>query len=84
MNEAMMEQEDRLGASLTVLERRWDAMTSTLRELKERVAGQEGQIADLEQQLARQQENQEVLEREKAEVIARIEGLLTRFEELGA
>lgn len=79
-----MDQDDKLSASLTVLERRWEAMTGVARELREQIANQERQIADLEAQALQFQDRQASLEQEKATVIARIEGLLARFDELGS
>ncbi len=84
MNGSMIDHEDKLSASMTVLERRWEEVSTTVRDLREQIASKDEQIADLETQLQQQTEIQESLNREKAEIIARIEGLLARFEELGS
>ncbi|MBF0438645.1 MAG: hypothetical protein HQL93_05930 [Magnetococcales bacterium] len=80
----MMDQEDKLSTSMGVLERRWDELAGIIRSLRERVAKQETQISEMETQLLEQQERQDGLEKEKAAVIARIEGLLARFEDVSA
>ncbi|MBF0125900.1 MAG: hypothetical protein HQM02_01695 [Magnetococcales bacterium] len=82
MNDSMMDHDDKLSASLTVLERKWDGMAGNLHSLREQVARQTTLISELETQVLQQQERQESLEKEKAAVIARIEALLARFEEL--
>lgn len=79
-----MEHENKLSASLAVLERRWDDMAGTIRDLREQLAHARKQISDLETQSLEQQEQIDALEKEKAGVIARIEGLVARYEESGS
>ncbi|MBF0191876.1 MAG: hypothetical protein HQL99_12170 [Magnetococcales bacterium] len=83
-----MDRDDKLAVSLSDLEHRWKEMARTIREQREQIAGlngkvaeQNGLISDLETQVLQLQERQDSLEQEKAGVIARIEGLLVRYEE---
>ncbi|MBF0271082.1 MAG: hypothetical protein HQL98_03245 [Magnetococcales bacterium] len=83
-----MDRDDKLAASLSDLEHRWKEMARTIREQREQIASlngkvseQNGLISDLETQVLQLQDRHESLEQEKAGVIARIEGLLVRYEE---
>ncbi|MBF0295867.1 MAG: cell division protein ZapB [Magnetococcales bacterium] len=82
MNDALLDHDNTLSTSLTALERRWDGMAEKMRTLREQVASQRQTISELETQVLQQQERIESLEQEKKAVIARIEGLLSRFEEM--
>lgn len=82
MNDALLDHDNTLSASLTALERRWDGMAERMRGMREQVTAQGQSVAELETQVLQQQERIDSLEQEKKAVIARIEGLLSRFEEM--
>ncbi|MBF0263077.1 MAG: hypothetical protein HQL97_14705 [Magnetococcales bacterium] len=88
MNGIPDDQDDKLAVSMSGLEQRWNDMARTIREQRDQIVAMNGQaeahkeaIDDLESQVLMLQERIDALETEKIHVIARIEGLLGRYEE---
>lgn len=88
MNGIPVDQDDKLAVSMSGLEQRWNDMARTIREQRDQIVAMNGQaeaqkeaIEDLESQVLMLQERTDALEAEKVRVIARIEGLLGRYEE---
>ncbi|MEO5333277.1 MAG: cell division protein ZapB [Magnetococcus sp. YQC-5] len=78
----MMDHDDKLSASVAVLEQRWNDMAGTIRNLREQIANHKQTISEHETQILQQQEQIEQLTKEKAWVVSRIEGLVDRYEEV--
>lgn len=76
---------------LSALERRWDRLAVTIRDLRdenavllEQLSEQEERVARMEVEAAAKVEEVAELTEEKRRTILRIENLLTRFDDLGS
>ena len=75
---------------LTALEQRWERLVQTIHDLREENAvlqsqlqEQNGKMVHIEQALTAKAEEVTALSEEKRRTIARVEGLLARFDDLG-